>query len=57
VDEAAFGNNSGRVVRFGPLPKFVVPVRSVNYSGKREVVAFRHFKSPVGKINFYHRGH
>src|SRR5579864_1712157 len=42
VDEATLGNNSGRIIRFGSLTKFVVPVRGVHYSGKRDIVAFRH---------------
>jgi hypothetical protein len=42
VDEAAFRNYTGNVIRFGPLAELIEPVGGVHYSGKRDIVAFRH---------------
>jgi len=58
LDETAFGNDSGSIVRFGALAKFVEPVRSVSYCGIRDIVALRHyFKLRLETNFFYHKGH
>src|SRR6476646_11392959 len=50
VDEAAFRNYTGSVIRFGPLTELVEPIRGVHYSGKRDIVAFRHFAAPRNQL-------
>jgi hypothetical protein len=52
MDEATLGNGSRRIVRFGSLAKFVMPVRGIGYGGIRHVVAFRHLVGSGGNQSF-----
>src|SRR6478609_10156993 len=50
VDEAAFRDNPRRIIRLEPLPELIEPIRGVHYSGKRDIVAFRHFAAPRNQL-------
>src|SRR5579859_2021828 len=55
MDEAAFGNGAGDIVRLWTLAEFVEPIRSVVLGDIGRIVTVRHgATSPIRKTKPYH---